>query len=740
MARDWSLVENQFIVAPTRSTPRFSLRNLVATAVIGGSVFGADLLAAENADSMDPLEPTINRPASAAQSIDSAARKWRVFQPLQAIQLPMVTNNSWAQVPIDRFILARLEHAELRPAEPASKSTLLRRVYFDLVGVPPSPETQEAFERDPSPNAFHLVVDRLLASAQYGERWGRHWMDVVRYADTAGDNADYPIPEARKYRDYIIDAFNSDQPYDEFVREQLAGDIIGKDAPTDRRSSALIATGFLALSRRYATAPFEFMHLTIEDAIDTTGRTFLGLTLRCARCHDHKFDPVTKEDYYGLYGLFAGTRFPYAGSEEFLTKGFGRSGFVPLIPESENPALWKEHRARIGVLKAEQSRLTNSMAALPVGDASKVSQETELRAVRRELKQREQWGAPPGIPLAYAVVDDQPVDQYVHIRGEPDAHGPVVRRCAPRFFAGATPLDIPPGRSGRREFADWLVNPRNPLTARVMVNRIWQHHFGKGLVATPSNFGLRGEPAIHPELLDYLAIYFVDHHWSVKAVHRLILHSATWQQASKTDVPAESRAHEIDPGNRLYWRMDRRRLDAESIRDALLLVGGNLDGSRPGNHPFPKFEEWSWTQHNPFKAVYASNHRSVYLMRQRLQRDPFLALFDAPDANVSTDERSHETVPLQALYLMNHPFLRNQAEAWARNPFMQASEPEAKIRQAIRRVWGRAATPQEIELGLRFYDDYVASARIHQRPDPESEAWTSYLTVLLTANEFIYVD
>ena len=336
------------------------------------------------------------------------------------------------------------------------------------------------------------------------------------------------------------------------------------------------------------------------------------------------------------------------------------------------------------------------------------------------------------------MADDKPVDQYVHLRGEPEDRGPVVPRCAPRFFAGEPPLSIPPDGSGRREFAEWVASPRNPLTARVMVNRIWQHHFGKGLAATPSNLGLRSEPATHPELLDFLANYFIDHNWSVKSLHRLMLNSATWQQASGTG--ADARGVEIDPGNRLCWRFDRSRLDAESIRDSLLLFGGSLDWSRPGEHPFPKFEEWAWTQHNPFKAVYESNHRSVYLMRQRLQRHPFLALFDAPDANVSTDVRSSETVPLQALYLMNHPFVRTQAEAFARRTISNRLEPVAKIRRVIRIAWGREATLQEVEQALGYLREYTATSRAHDRPNPEHDAWASYAAVLMTANEFIYVD
>ena len=687
------------------------------------------------------------RAASGAESVTS--RSWWAFQPVSAPEPPQVRTPAWVSSPIDRFVLAQLEARDLHPAARAEPEVLLRRVYFDLTGLPPTPGELEAFRSDPSPAAFARVVDQLLASPRYGERWGRHWMDVVRYADTAGDNADYPIPEARRYRDFIIDSFNADKSYAQFVREQLAGDLLAGQGPGEPRPEQIVATGFLALARRYATAPFEFMHLTIEDAIETTGRAFLGMTLRCARCHDHKYDPVTKEDYYAVYGIFASTRFPYAGSEEFQSKNFGRSGFVPLQPADELKQSTEANHQRIETLRAEITRLEHEQETAKTNEALRKSLGDRLKNARQELKQRDRFGGPPGVPLAYAVADATPVNEALQVRGEPAERGAVVPRRAPCALGLPGELAIPSGASGRLQLADWIAHRANPLTARVMVNRIWQHHFGQGLVGTPSNFGLRGDVPTHPELLDYLATYFVEHGWSLKAMHRLMLNSATWQQAS---IAPESTARAVDPANSLQWHHTRRRLEAEAIRDSMLFVAGALDLTPAGPHPFPPFEDWNWTQHNPFKAVYESDHRSVYLMTQRIQRHPFLSLFDAPDANTSTDVRSDSTVPLQALYLMNHPFVQTQAGRLARRVLAQAQSEETRLRLACALAWSRSPTDPELTKFRTFLEQFRQAAGAGGNPDPpsarngkvpdkaEEAAWTSCARVLLTANEFFYVD
>jgi cytochrome c553 len=703
-----------------------------------------------------------------------AERHW-AFEPVRTIQ-PPDDPTGWSGHPIDRFLSARWRAAGLTPVGEVDRRALIRRLSFDLIGLPPTPEEVAGFTSDPAPDAYERLVDRLLASPRYGERWGRHWMDVARYADTAGDNADYPIPEVRLYRDYLIDAFNADKPYDELVREQVAGDLLAPGGPPERYGERIVATGFLALSRRYATAPYELWHLSLEDAIETTGRAFLGLTLRCARCHDHKFDLVTQEDYYALYGIFASTRFPYAGSEELASMAKNREGFQGLLPPAQALPRFQAHAGRMAALattiqKAEREDPLVAQAA-PLGPQIAAIEEalrplagagqdspplkaqlarllarrdeangrlaSKLDPLRKELKALARLGLPPDLPGAYAVSEGAPHDEPLQQKGDPAKPGPVVPRGFIQALDVDSPPPIPPGSSGRLQLAEWLTRPDHPLTARVMVNRVWQHHFGRGLVATPSNFGLRGEPPSHPELLDWLASRFVSEGWSIKAMHRLIVTSRAYRLSSDLDSADAA----IDPADRLLWRYPRRRLDAEAIRDAMLAASGRLDPNRPGPHPFPPVDQWGWTQHNPFKAVYPSDRRSVYLMTQRLQRHPFLGLFDGPDTNNSTDVRARSTVPLQALYLMNDPFVRDQAEGLARRLLDGPAAPEARIARAHELAWGRPPSGDESARALAYLDRYRAGLREAGCPDDrvEVEAWTSFARVMLTANEFLYVE
>ena len=704
--------------------------------------------------------------------------------------------SGWSDHPIDRFVIKKLCEQGLTPLGPSDRRSLIRRATFDLIGLPPHPEEVEAFWADDSATAFAKVIDRLLASPRYGERWGRHWMDVVRYADTAGDNADYPVPEARRYRDYIIDSLNANKPYDRFVREQIAGDILAKEGPSDRYAEQVVATGFLALARRYATGPYELWHLTMEDTIETVGRAYLGLTLRCARCHDHKFDPVTREDYYALYGIFDSTQYPYAGSEEFNSQQENRSGFVPLLSPDEAEPLLKAHQRRLDPLqkrigrieeehpqvkdlaesdkkiqgkletierveaklkngytrRVEKVSIEAEIASLKRGLASlqkkreeayseldemQRSLPAELKELRRQLRDLQRAGLPADLPGAYAVQEGEPSDANVQIGGNPDQQGPVVKRGVPKFLADGM-LEIPEGSSGRPELAKWLTQPRHPLTARVMVNRIWHYHFGKGIVSTPSNFGLSGNRPTHPQLLDWLATHFVESGWSLKAMHRLIMSSQTYQLASGHDALNV----EKDVANRWYWRYDRRRLEAEPIRDAMLAVSGKLDKTRPARHPFPSIDTWTWSQHRPFKAVYPSNHRSVYLMTQRIQRHPYLGLFDCPDANYSTAARTRSTVPLQALYMMNNSFLQEQARAFAERLMQASADASRRIEWALQLALGRPPRPLEVDKATAYIKSYMEELkRAGVDPDQlERQAWSSYAHILLTSNEFVYID
>ena len=663
------------------------------------------------------------------------------YQPVKQVE-PPEDPSGWSDHPIDRFFAAKWSATKSRPVELADKRILIRRLYFDLIGIPPSPEEVDAFVTDESADAWTKLINRLLDSPHYGERWGRHWMDVVRYADTAGDNADYPVPEARLYRDYIIDSFNADKPYDQFVREQVAGDILAAQTvlsggDKERFAEQNIATGFLALSRRYATGPYELWHLTLEDTIDTVGRAFLGQTFKCARCHDHKFDPITREDYYALYGIFASTQFPWAGGEEFASKQFGRRDFVPLIPPSDALPQFEAHAASMKQIEEQIKKL----------EAEK--KEEEVKARKAGLRDLLRTSVPPGMPCAYGVREGTPTDVPIQEKGDPDQRGPVVPRRVPTFVKLPSEISIPSGTSGRLQLAQWLTHPDHPLTARVMVNRIWQHHFGKGIVATPSNFGTRGELPTHPELLDYLARYFVEHGWSVKAMHRLILTSKTWRLASDSRGGERERGRVGDsvtsptlPLAPSPTLASRRRLDAEAIRDAMLSVAGTLDLSRPGPHPFPDIGTWGWTQHSPFKDVYPSQHRSVYLMTQRIQRHPFLALFDGPDTNTTTDQRTSSTVPLQALFWMNSPLVQEQSAAFARRLLSSSTDPTERLRLAFRLAYSREPTSAESERYARFIEKYreeLVKSGVEAK-QAELEAWANTAKTILSSNEFVYVD
>ncbi len=598
------------------------------------------------------------------------------FLPVKAPPIPAVKDATWPRTSVDPFILARLEARGLRPAAGADRRTLLRRVTFDLTGLPPAPSEVEAFVADRAPDAYRKVVERLLASPAYGEHWGRHWLDVAHYADTAGETADFPVPAAWRYRNYVLDAFNADKPYDEFLREQIAGDVLAGRGPRKRYAERVIATGFLAGARRFGYDPQNYHHLTIEDTLDTVGKTVLGLTVACARCHDHKYDPISQADYYALYGIFSSTRYPFPGSEENKKP----SGFVPLLPPAET---------------------------------------SRERAVER----------------AYAVGEGKAGNARIHKRGDPKLLGDEPPR---RFLEVLGGQRLPAGTtgSGRLQLADWLADPKNPLTARVMVNRVWLHHFGRGLVSTPSDFGKQGRRPTHPELLDHLAARFVSGGWSIKALHRLLVLSATYQMASVEDEKNQA----ADPQNELWWRFDRRRLTAEGIRDALLAVGGGLDRSPGGPHPFPPAASWGFTQHNPFRAVYATDRRSVYLMTQRTARHPFLALFDGADPSASTPQRSVTTVPTQALFFLNNPFVHEQSERLARR--LLAGPPPARIDRAHRLAFGRPATREERREGADYLRESLEALAMEGVPADRRElaAWASYARTLFASNEFIYVD
>lgn len=617
------------------------------------------------------------------------AKKFWSFQPIKNPTPPPVKNEAWPKSDIDRFILAQLESKNLSPVAAADKRTLIRRSTYDLTGLPPTPEDVAAFLADDSPQAFEKVLDRLLASRQYGERWGRHWMDLVRYADTAGENSDYPIPQAYLYRNYIIDAFNKDKPYDQFLREQIAGDLLPAENDA-QKNEQIIATGYIAISRRFGSLVENYpQHLTIEDTLENLGRTMLGLSISCARCHDHKFDPISNDEYYGLYGIFDSTRYPFPGIE--LDKK--PRDFVPLVKDGK-----------------------------------------------------------PDQQVAYAMAEGKEIgDARIQLKGEPKNLGDEVPRRFPEILGGQLLPEEAAKQSGRLQLAQWITDPANPLTARVMVNRVWQYHFGSGLVKTPSDFGLRGQPPTHPELLDWLATTFVKDGWSLKKLHKRIMLSSVYQigsswgdvERSHASFASLQRAQSIDPSNNLHWRFNRQRLDAEELRDSLLALSGELDATMMTEpHPFPPVDKWDFTQHHPFRGNYDSNRRSVYLMTARLNSKPFFTTFDGADRNATTPKRDSSVTTVQSLYLLNDEFVHKRAEMFAKRVLAEGSDDAARLERAFALTLARSPSDIEktqittwfVQLREQLAMSGVAAA------EQDQQVWSALARVLFRTNEFLYVD
>ena len=646
------------------------------------------------------------------------------FQPLDPGPVPAGTGASSEVNPIDRFLLARLRSEGLQPSGRADRVTLIRRLTYDLTGLPPTPAEIDGFLASESPDAYHDLVEKLLDSPRYGERWGRHWLDLVRYADTAGDSGDFPVPEAYKYRNYVIDSFQQDKPYDQFIREQVAGDLLPSRGPAERWEQ-VVATGYLAISRRIGVNPHRLRHITLEDTIDNLGKTFLGLSVQCARCHDHKFDPIPTADYYRLYGILDSSVFPHPGAEHLPY----RSDFVYRVGKDEAKRVMAAYSRELTAWNdrerekfREYQSFQNMLITTPGRSREVVWDELqELRAERAVFARTE-----PPLETAYAVTEGTPVDSAIHLAGDPKSPGPTVRRGFLRILGGA---EVPDGYqgSGRRLLAEWIADPDNPLTARVMANRVWHHHFGAGLVRTTSDFGVRGTPPTHPRLLDYLARYFIDSGWSIKALHRLIVASRAYQQAS-LDIDAN---FEQDPQNLLLWRFNRRRLDAEQIRDSILAFSGSLDLSRGGRHPFPHRQTFFYRQHEPFSEFFETSQRSVYIMQPRIQKHPYLDLFDGPDGNIPMSERKSTTTTLQALYLMNSAFIHEQVQAMAERWSATAGSTDAFLESASRTIYGRPPSVSETRRAQQYFDR--ATGREGQRR-------AGFLRAMLASNEFLFVD
>lgn len=835
------------------------------------------------------------------------ARSWWSFQPLKPYPPPGTGH------PVDAFLAAKMAPLGLAFKPLSPKRDLLRRLCYDLTGLPPTPAMMDAFLADDSPDAYEALVDRLLASPAYGERWGRHWLDLARYADSAGENSDHPVVNAWRYRDWVIQAFNRDMPYDQFIRAQVAGDLIAPMAPESEKADMIIATGFLAIARRFGHDTDADMHLTHEDAIDTLGKTFLGISLGCARCHDHKYDPITTRDYYALYGILQSTRFPFPGCEakmqprdmvplpfskaqqdmakkidaaidaidaekrrlappemdfsnsRVLTNGtvpegksaalsppatlaldkgdmlllsitplanqgadftrvdwkLGREGDLATSrdlsvetvdslgagnPSPANPPgtpdwyffdlhnkarlLWKPEPDAYGnkalfAWRAESETpavMANSskepvkvftslpgraffahpgpsspvgigflapakgsyrisinlsdahpggpdgvgftLSLVPASTLGNLARhvESRTRIHQLELERASLLARKPAPELAYAVVEAKPGDAAIQIRGEPEKKGPMVPRGMPGILGGS-PVSVS-GSSGRMELANWLAAPANSLVARVMVNRVWQHHFGDGLVRSPSDFGSRGIRPTHPELLDWLARYFIQNKYGIKRMHKLLVTSMAYRQSA-------GEPSTMDPDNLLLSRFSRRRLDAEEIRDSLLMAAGTLDHAPGGAHPFPPEKTWGFTQHNPFAATYDTNKRAVYQMTTRNRRHPFFALFDGADPNATTPQRQQTTVPTQALFFMNDPLVHDSAKALAARVAGEKSSAEqitAIYRLALQRLPG----DREMEAILALFPPGISRL-------PQTDL-ASVARVVFSGNSFLTVD
>jgi hypothetical protein len=649
-------------------------------AIVPGDAESSELLRRITAESEFERMPPED-PALTAEQIEVLRRwidqgaPWQdhwAFEPLAAPTVPAVEGAGWIRNPIDAFVLARLEQNGLTPAPPADRLTLLRRASFDLTGLPPTPEAVADFLADDSSAAFERVVDRLLESPHYGERWGRHWLDLVRFAETNSFERDSIKPHAWRYRDYVIRSLNEDKPYDQFLREQLAGDEWG-----DPTADSIIATGFYRLGI-WDDEPADrllarYDHL--DDLIATVGQAFLGLTIHCARCHDHKIDPITQQDYYQLLAFFHN-----------LTP-MAKDG-----PQIEVPIVLEDGR---------------SAHALAVSERGPPSPET-----------------------------------FVLLRGNPRVPGPAVDPGFPEVL-GSTPAIVPTPdeearTSGRRTvLADWIASPDNPLTARVMANRIWQHHFGRGIVASPNNFGSNGLPPTHPDLLDWLAFQLIGHDWRLKPLHRLIMLSSTYQMSSQGDPIALQR----DPANDLLWRFDLRRLGAEEVRDAVLAVNGRLNPQMYG----PGFyEEISaevlagqsrpgsgWGKSPPDQQA----RRAVYIHVKRSLLTPLLEAFDLADPDSTCDARFVTTQPAQALAMLNGKFMNDQAAHFAERLRREAGED--RVAQ-IRRAWQLAVGREPDEASRR--DALALFDTLQQHGVPAEQALDYYCLLVYNLNEFLYLD
>jgi len=688
-------------------------------------------------DEIADLEKWVRMGAPDPRTATADQRKWTdnktnhwAWQPIKRVAIPEPSDPGWCQTPVDNFILAKLDENGLKPNPPADKRTLIRRATFDLIGLPPTPAEVEDFINDNSPDAFAKVVDRLLASPHYGERWGRHWLDVARYSDTKGqprrNTEDNVNPFAWTYRDYVIRSFNDDKPYNKFILEQIAADRL---PATKYNPSNLAALGFL-------TAGDHFMGMQndiLNDRIDVVTKGFLALTVTCARCHDHKFDPIPQKDYYSLRGIFDSCTEPKV--EPVITK----------IKDSPAYQNYVRQREQLANREFELESSLPQLRKAGKNDAFKMAQR-DLRDTEHAITQLELTN--PAAPPRAMVLEDamKGHDSPVFIRGEAGNRGEIVpRRFLQMLSAPVRPVYT--NGSGRLELALGIASPNNPLTPRVMINRIWEHHFGAGFVPTPDDFGMMSEPPSHPELIDYLALNFMTNGWSVKKIHRLIMLSSVYQESSADNA----RYATIDPGNRLLWRMNLRRLEFEPLRDSLLAIGGMLDTNLYG-------KPVDLRQHPE------SSRRTIYDFVDRANISDVLINFDFATPDMVTGLRHTTTVPQQALFLMNSPLVIDLARRLVALPeFVALDDDGARLQFLYSRIYQREPEAEEVQLGLEFVNQtplrgdnspspMLASTDGNKgfkknRPVPPNNklrapltSWQEYAQALLQANETSFVN
>ncbi|MBI1346636.1 DUF1553 domain-containing protein [bacterium] len=691
------------------------------------------------------VEQGLAFPASAA--VNDARKRdpnhWS-FQPIVDPPVPPVQNADAAQSPLDRFILSKLEASHLQPTAPTDKRTLIRRVTFDLTGLPPTREAVTTFLADDHPDAYARLVEELLSSPAYGERWGRHWLDVARYADSNGLDENVAHGNAWRYRDYVISALNADEPFDQFLTEQLAGDLLPAEDDAQRQRQ-LIATGFLAIGPKVlAEVDAAKMQMDIVDEqLETVGRAFMGMTFGCCRCHDHKFDPISTANYYGLAGIFKSTR----AMEHY--KKVARWQELPL-PSPETRAMLEAHAAQIAekqlaieslIASARETALKAKMDGAQATDIPEselpAAVQTQLAALRKDVAQLEK--SPPEIPTAMAVQEDVVADVAIHIRGNPLKLGDVVPRHVPEVLSTGAQVQFDGTSSGRLKLAEWMTSPQHPLTARVLVNRVWRWHFGRGIVASTDNFGLLGDAPTHPELLDWLACRLLDSGWSIKSLHRLIVLSGTYQQSSQPTPELLS----ADPENHFWGRFPVRRLEAEAIRDALLTVSGQLDDSFGGSLLKVKNRAYFFDHTSKDLTDYNLPRRSVYLPIVRNNLYDVFQLLDYPDAAIPTGDRTTTTIAPQALMLLNSEFVTQISQALATRLLAEESDDRGRLQSLIEQVYAREPTEAELSQLLSFLQELqheLSQSSETTMAEGQQQAWACVAQVLLASNEFVYIQ